>query len=60
MDCARRPERRALEPRLTCAEQAPFTTHHRKIPVRLYRVLYRLMNAAPGLRNTSVDYRFTF
>lgn len=49
-----------LNPRLTCAEQVPFTTHHHLVPVRRYRVLYRLMNAVPALRNVSVDYRFTF
>ncbi|MEV1170366.1 class I SAM-dependent methyltransferase [Nonomuraea sp. NPDC049784] len=47
-------------PRLTCADQVPLTAHYRRIPVRLYRVIYRLMNAVPGLRNMSVEYRFTF
>ncbi|MEW9531865.1 class I SAM-dependent methyltransferase [Microbispora sp. NPDC049125] len=47
-------------PRLTCAEQVPVTTHRRLIPVRRYRVLYRLLHAVPALRNISVDYRFTF
>ncbi|WP_214414145.1 class I SAM-dependent methyltransferase [Sphaerisporangium fuscum] len=47
-------------PRLTCAGQVPFTTHHRRIPVRRYRMLYRLLHAVPALRNMSVAYRFTF
>ena len=46
--------------RLTCAEQVPFTMYHRRIPVRRYRILYRLMHAVPTLRNMSMDYRFTF
>jgi O-methyltransferase involved in polyketide biosynthesis len=47
-------------PRLTCAEQVPITAHRRRIPVRRYRILYRLLHAVPALRNSSVDYRFTF
>jgi O-methyltransferase involved in polyketide biosynthesis len=46
--------------RLTRAEQVPITAHHRRIPVRGYRLLYRFMHAVPALRNSSVDYRFTF
>lgn len=45
---------------LTCAEAVPITTHHRRIPRPAYRALYRLMDAIPALRNSSVDYRFTF
>ncbi len=47
-------------PRLTCAEQVPLTAHHRRIPVRRYRAIYRFMHAVPALRNSSVEYRFTF
>ncbi|SEG96728.1 O-Methyltransferase involved in polyketide biosynthesis [Nonomuraea solani] len=47
-------------PRLKCAEQVPFTTHYHRIPVRRYRVLYRLMHAVPALRHMMREYRFTF
>ncbi|GAA2294592.1 class I SAM-dependent methyltransferase [Nonomuraea roseoviolacea subsp. roseoviolacea] len=47
-------------PRLRCAEQTPFTTHHRRIPVWRYRALYRLMHAVPALRNAHREFRFTF
>ncbi|HEX4811141.1 MAG TPA: class I SAM-dependent methyltransferase [Nonomuraea sp.] len=46
-------------PRLICAEQLPFTANHHIIPVRGYRVLYRLMNAVPIVRNMFRWYRFT-
>lgn len=45
---------------LTCAETVPITTHYRRIPSRAYRAIYRFMAAFPALRNSSVDYRFTF
>lgn len=47
-------------PRLACAELVPFTAGHRRIPVRRYRVLYRLMHAVPGLRSMARYHRFTF
>lgn len=46
--------------RLTCAARVPFTAAHALIPARGYRTLYRLINAVPPLRETSVYYRFTF
>ncbi|HEX4817170.1 MAG TPA: hypothetical protein VFV66_30885 [Nonomuraea sp.] len=46
-------------PRLTCAEQLPFTANHHIIPVRGDRVLYRLMNAVPIVRNMFRWYPFT-
>ncbi|WP_157250231.1 class I SAM-dependent methyltransferase [Nonomuraea typhae] len=49
-----------MNPRLTCAEQVPITTHRHRIPVRRYRIVYQLMHLVPALRNASVDYRFTF
>lgn len=45
---------------LSCAEAVPITTHHRLIPSRGYRAIYRFMELVPALRNSSVDYRFTF
>jgi O-methyltransferase involved in polyketide biosynthesis len=47
-------------PRLRCVEQPPFTAHFATIPVRRYRVLYRLGNVIPVWRNMFREYRFTF
>ncbi|MEV7970217.1 class I SAM-dependent methyltransferase [Sphaerisporangium sp. NPDC088356] len=47
-------------PRLTCTEHMPFCTHYRRIPVRRYRILYRLIHALPALRNMATEYRYTF
>ncbi|MEV0198878.1 hypothetical protein [Nonomuraea sp. NPDC050691] len=47
-------------PRLRCAEEAPFTPHHRRMPVRRHRALHRLMHAVPALRNLHREFRFTF
>jgi hypothetical protein len=47
-------------PRLRCVAQVPFTTLYAKIPVRRYRVLYRLGNGVPVWRNIFREFRFTF
>jgi O-methyltransferase involved in polyketide biosynthesis len=47
-------------PRLTLAERVPITAHRDRIPIRGYRAFYGFMNALPALRNSSVDFRFTF
>ena len=52
--------RRALEPPPHLRGTVPITPHHRRIPVRRYRILYRLMDAVAALRNSSAEYRFTF
>jgi O-methyltransferase involved in polyketide biosynthesis len=46
-------------PRLRCLEQVPFTTHYAWIPVRRYRILYRVMNGIPRLRSMFHEFRFT-
>ncbi|SDH02127.1 class I SAM-dependent methyltransferase [Nonomuraea jiangxiensis] len=46
--------------RLTCAEEVSFGEHYRRIPVRRYRALYRLMYAIPLMRNMARIFRFTF
>lgn len=33
----------------------PFCTHYRRIPVRRYRVLYRLIHALQALRNMATE-----
>jgi O-methyltransferase involved in polyketide biosynthesis len=48
------------DPRLRCVEQVPFTTHYAWIPVRRYRLLYRVGHAIPAWRNMFREYRFTF
>jgi hypothetical protein len=55
---ARRIER--WSPRLHLAGHVPFATHYAWIPVRGYRVLYRVMNSIPGLRSMFQELRFTF
>lgn len=47
-------------PRLHLAARVPFATHFAWIPVRGYRVLYRVMNGIPGLRSMFQELRFTF
>lgn len=47
-------------PRLARAEQLSFATHHRRIPWRGYRTLYRLMYALPGVRDMAREHRFVF
>jgi O-methyltransferase involved in polyketide biosynthesis len=47
-------------PRLRYVAQVPFTTHFAKIPVRRYRVLYRLGNGIPAFRNLFPQFRFRF
>jgi O-methyltransferase involved in polyketide biosynthesis len=47
-------------PRLTCVAQVPLTTHFAKIPVRRYRILYRLGHAVPAWRTMLQEWRFTF
>ncbi len=46
--------------RLRLADRAGLTAHSERIPIRRYRVLYRLMDAVPPLRAGSTTYRFTF
>ncbi|MGV9774128.1 hypothetical protein [Streptosporangium sp. NPDC003464] len=55
---AREAERR--NPRPARAERASSGKHYRRIPVRRHRVLHRLINAVPALRNMGHTYRFTF
>ncbi|HYQ63387.1 class I SAM-dependent methyltransferase [Actinophytocola sp.] len=49
-----------MNPRLTLAEQVPITAHRDRIPTRGYRACYGFLNTIPAMRNSSVDYRFTF
>ncbi|MFC4907555.1 class I SAM-dependent methyltransferase [Actinomadura gamaensis] len=49
-----------MNPALTLAGEVPITAHGDLIPARPVRLVYKLMHAVPALRNSLVDYRFTF
>ncbi|MEU7748030.1 hypothetical protein [Nonomuraea sp. NPDC049158] len=56
-------DRREIErwnPRFRYIENVPFTSLFAKIPVRVYRVTYRLMNTFPASRDNYRMFRFSF